>query len=114
MADTDKLVLKHLDLIKEYAEGKFVEKETGKVLSTNDYDNTEKQKVADAYADKHTHEDIDPDYPEILPIVNMIDDTVPASPTATGTKGQMVSDENYIYICTATNTWCRISKEAWA
>ena len=33
----------------------FVEKETGKGLSTNDYDATEKQKVADAYAAIHSH-----------------------------------------------------------
>lgn len=33
----------------------FVEKETGKGLSANDYSDAEKQKVADAYADRHTH-----------------------------------------------------------
>lgn len=33
----------------------FVEKEQGKGLSTNDYSDTEKQKVADAYSVKHTH-----------------------------------------------------------
>jgi len=32
-----------------------VDKVEGKGLSTNDYSNVEKQKVADAYADKHTH-----------------------------------------------------------
>ena len=27
--------------------------------------------------------------------------------TATGTAGQISYDENYVYICTATNTWKR-------
>lgn len=33
--------------------------------------------------------------------------TAPASKTATGTAGQMAKDDNYFYICTATNTWKR-------
>jgi hypothetical protein len=37
----------------------FVEKESGKGLSTNDYSATEKQKVADAYDAKHTHSNKD-------------------------------------------------------
>ena len=37
----------------------FVEKETGKGLSTNDYDDTEKQKVSEAYAAKHSHSNKD-------------------------------------------------------
>lgn len=35
-------------------------------------------------------------------------DKTPASPTATGTKGEICWDANYIYICTATNTWKKI------
>jgi hypothetical protein len=31
----------------------------------------------------------------------------PASATATGTKGQICHDADYIYVCTATNTWKR-------
>lgn len=33
--------------------------------------------------------------------------TTPASSSATCTAGDMVSDANFIYICTATNTWKR-------
>ena len=33
--------------------------------------------------------------------------TAPASATATGTLGEIRIDANYIYVCTATNTWKR-------
>lgn len=33
--------------------------------------------------------------------------SVPASATATGSVGQFSFDSNYIYQCTATNTWVR-------
>lgn len=32
----------------------------------------------------------------------------PSSKTATGTVGQKAYDANYLYICTATDTWCRV------
>ena len=35
--------------------------------------------------------------------------TVPASSSATGTKGAITSDANYIYVCTATDTWKRVA-----
>lgn len=38
---------------------------------------------------------------------------VPASATATGTKGQIVWDADYIYVCTATNTWKRTQLATW-
>lgn len=31
----------------------------------------------------------------------------PASSSAPGSKGDIAADSNYIYICTATNTWKR-------
>ncbi len=37
----------------------------------------------------------------------------PASATATGTTGQIAWDANYIYICTATNTWKRVAISTW-
>lgn len=37
----------------------------------------------------------------------------PASATATGTAGTIVWDANYIYICTATNTWKRVAISTW-
>lgn len=40
-------------------------------------------------------------------------DQTPASATATGTKGMVRWDANYIYICTATNTWKRAAIATW-
>lgn len=31
----------------------------------------------------------------------------PASKTASGTAGQIAKDDNFIYVCTATDTWKR-------
>lgn len=39
--------------------------------------------------------------------------TVPASASSTGTAGQKAYDANYVYICTATNTWRRIAHSTW-
>jgi hypothetical protein len=37
----------------------------------------------------------------------------PASATAAGTQGQIRWDANYIYVCTATNTWKRVVISPW-
>lgn len=37
----------------------------------------------------------------------------PASATATGTAGEVAWDADYIYICTATNTWKRVAISTW-
>jgi len=37
----------------------------------------------------------------------------PASATATGTTGEIAWDANYIYVCTATNTWKRTAIATW-
>ena len=34
--------------------------------------------------------------------------SVPASSTSTGTKGQVVYNGTYLYVCTQTNTWLRL------
>ena len=41
--------------------------------------------------------------------------TVPASAAATGAKGDFAVDEDFFYVCTATNTWVRfaIDKDTW-
>ena len=39
--------------------------------------------------------------------------TTPASATATGTKGTIVWDDGYLYVCTATNTWKRAALSTW-
>jgi hypothetical protein len=33
----------------------------------------------------------------------------PASNTAVGTRGQIIANSTYLYICTAANTWVRTS-----
>jgi hypothetical protein len=37
----------------------------------------------------------------------------PASATATGLTGEISWDANYIYVCTATNTWKRVAISSW-
>ena len=39
--------------------------------------------------------------------------TTPASATAAGTAGHMTWDTNYIYVCTATDTWKRVAIATW-
>ncbi len=39
--------------------------------------------------------------------------TVPASSSASGTAGQVAYDADYLYVCTATDTWSRFAKAAW-
>ena len=37
----------------------------------------------------------------------------PLSASATGTTGSIVADANYIYVCTATDTWKRVAISTW-
>jgi hypothetical protein len=37
----------------------------------------------------------------------------PASAAATGTKGDLVHDTGFIYVCTATDTWKRVAIATW-
>jgi len=39
--------------------------------------------------------------------------TTPASHTAIGTPGQIAWDANYVYVCTAVNTWKRAGLSTW-
>lgn len=39
--------------------------------------------------------------------------SVPASASATGTTGTIAWDANYIYVCTATDTWKRVAIATW-
>jgi len=41
------------------------------------------------------------------------DNTPPSSATDTGTSGDVAYDNDYIYICTATNTWRRTAISTW-
>lgn len=39
--------------------------------------------------------------------------STPANSSATGTTGTVVWDADYIYVCTATNTWKRVAIATW-
>jgi len=45
--------------------------------------------------------------------INIPETRTPASSTATGTKGDICWDADYIYVCTATNTWMRAELNTW-
>jgi len=45
--------------------------------------------------------------------VNMASTVAPTSASAAGVLGDVAMDENYIYICTATNTWKRTAINTW-
>jgi len=45
--------------------------------------------------------------------VNVPTARTPASATATGTTGDICWDADYIYVCTATNTWMRAELNTW-
>ena len=50
----------------------------------------------------------------VASVVGTIADvTAPASATSTGLAGQIATDANYIYVCTATNTWKRVAIASW-
>lgn len=45
--------------------------------------------------------------------LNIETQKTPTSASATGTKGDICHDTNYIYVCTATNTWKRAQLSSW-
>lgn len=70
-------------------------------------------------ASYNTKFSIDPDNNSVnfnnMNVLNLTGDWVspPASATSTGTPGQRAYDNSYIYVCTATNTWRRITTASW-
>lgn len=46
-------------------------------------------------------------------ILQIITTNIPSTATSTGEKGTICWDTNYIYICTATNTWKRSAISTW-
>ena len=47
-------------------------------------------------------------------IVGTISDvTAPATASSPGITGQIATDANYIYVCTATDTWKRVAIATW-
>ncbi len=47
-------------------------------------------------------------------VVNISETKTPASASATGTAGDVCWDADYIYVCTATDTWKRVAISTWA
>jgi hypothetical protein len=43
----------------------------------------------------------------------IVDNGTPASASDTGTEGTILWDDNYIYICIATDTWKRVAISTW-
>jgi hypothetical protein len=37
----------------------------------------------------------------------------PASATSAGIQGQIAEDDNFFYVCIATNTWKRVAISTW-
>tara|TARA_Y100000389_G_C17469762_1_gene529230 strand:- start:514 stop:936 length:423 start_codon:yes stop_codon:yes gene_type:complete len=48
----------------------------------------------------------------LITITNIQSDA-PASATASGTKGDLTFDSDYMYVCVATNTWKRVALSSW-
>lgn len=46
--------------------------------------------------------------------IKITDPSAPANPTSTGTQGDIVYDNAYIYICVADNAWRRAALSTWA
>lgn len=45
--------------------------------------------------------------------IRITDTRTPASAGATGYRGEICYDSNYIYVCTATDTWKRAALATW-
>jgi len=45
--------------------------------------------------------------------LNITSSYTPSSATSTGAAGQITWDSNYVYVCTAANTWRRASLSTW-
>jgi hypothetical protein len=45
--------------------------------------------------------------------MRLVSTTVPGTSGATGSTGQISYDSNYIYVCTAANTWKRAALTSW-
>jgi len=45
--------------------------------------------------------------------IRLKEQRTPSSSSADGYAGEIVADSNYIYVCTATNTWKRTSLSSW-
>lgn len=50
---------------------------------------------------------------ELLYGIRVVSPTAPSSASDTGTAGEIRWDANYIYVCTATNTWKRVAIATW-
>jgi len=46
-------------------------------------------------------------------VINLASQNTPANASAVGTTGNICHDADYIYVCTATNTWKRVAIATW-
>jgi hypothetical protein len=65
-----------------------------------------------ATSGSYTDLDNKPTIPSITGLLSWT--TVPATASSTGTAGQIAYDEDYFYICTATDTWVRTILNTWS
>jgi len=45
--------------------------------------------------------------------LTIADPSIPASSSASGTKGDIAYDDDYIYVCISTDTWKRSPLTTW-
>ncbi len=61
-----------------------------------------------------TESAVESDTDGVLTGVGIDDGTnAPSAADATGTKGDVVITDSYIYVCTATDTWKRAALDTW-
>jgi hypothetical protein len=46
------------------------------------------------------------------PLLTVLNGDVPTTSKSAGIAGQITSDQNYLYVCTAQNTWKRVALSA--
>lgn len=71
--------------------------------------------IADSnFSSNYTPSDSTPSFVQIVgTTLNITDNRTPSSGSDTGIKGEICIDSNYIYVCTAVNTWKRASLNSW-
>ena len=74
---------------------------TDSTLAANSDENVPSQKAVKAYVDA-------------LLATKIGWGTAPASATASGTTGSIAWDNDYVYVCVATNTWKRSPLATWS
>ncbi len=74
-------------------------------IGTNDYEMKINESGTLRQMVTHGDKNVSGGYPELV--------NAPVATNSTGTAGQMAYDSSYFYICTATDTWKRVSIAGW-